>query len=131
MKILNLLSAFNMLLKRFKSLALYVLERKILVIILTYIFSQVIYFSFSWIGVLVFLCLVILSALKLKKLVLLIILVIFACCLRNYIDIYLEEKTKNYVEKNYLNQHVELIGYVYKEPIYKHEYARIVFKVSD
>ncbi len=110
---------------------MYIVERKILVVALTYIFSQIAFTAFSWQGILVFSFFCLFFIFKLKKLLLLILIVILLCALRNYVDLYLENKLKDYVEKNYLNREVDLEGYVFKEPVYKHAYAGVIFKIKD
>lgn len=119
-----------MIFKRLKSLFLYIVERKILLVALTYISSQLIFLLLSWIGLYLLIGLCFLFILKLKKIGAIVLLVVLFCLLRNYFDVYIESETKDYVERNYLNQHVELEGYVSREPVYKHEYARVVFKVE-
>jgi competence protein ComEC len=130
LKRLKILSVYKMIFKRLKSLFFYIAERKILLVALSYIFTQTVFHSFSWqgVGVLVIFSLVLIF--KFRKILLLILLVIALCSLRNYYDLYIENNVKDYVESNYLNQRVELKGYVSEEPIYKHEFTRVIFKVD-
>jgi competence protein ComEC len=117
--------------KKVKSLIWYILERKFFLIILTYIFSQIVFIIFSWIGLFVIMGMTLLLSFKLRKGVLIILLAIALCGLRNYWDITIESEIRDYVEENYLEQSVELKGYVAKEPVYKNEYARVIFQIQD
>jgi hypothetical protein len=119
-----------MLIGRLKGLLLYIAERKILVIALTYILGQSFFLAFSWLGLSAISFLSFFLFLKFRKIFCIVIIVIILCALRNYVDLYLENESRDFVEENYLNKNVGLEGYVYKEPIYKHDYARVVFKIS-
>ena len=118
-------------LKRLKILLLYLSERKILLIALTYILTQVFFHAILWkgIGILVFLSFFLLIF-KQGKIFIIVFFVILLCSLRNYYDLHVENEIRDYVDKNYLGEHVELTGYVSEEPIYKHEYARVIFRVE-
>ncbi len=118
-------------LKRLKSLLLYISERKILIIALTYILSQVVFHAYLWQGIYVLVGLsFFLLIFKQGRIFIIVLFVILLCSLRNYYDLYIESEVRNYVDKNYLNERVELVGYVSEEPIYKHEYARVIFRVD-
>ncbi len=119
-----------MYMKKLKSLFLYILDRKAFVIIITYILSHITFLIFSWNGFIFIGILIIFVLFKNFKLFLILFLVLTTCIIRNYYDINIENKTKDYVEKNYLNKAVDLEGYVDIEPVYKHEYARVVFKIE-
>ncbi len=93
--------------------------------------GQVIYFSFSWSGIFTLMGFIILLTWKLRGVAIVILLALSFCALRNYWDIHIEGNIRDYVEKNYLEKSVELEGYVVKEPIYKNEYARVVFQIQD
>ncbi len=117
-------------LKRFKSLFLYVAERNLLLVSLSYILAQVFFHSFFWFGIGILLFSSFLLIFKHRKIFFIVFLVILFCFLRNYYDLYIEREIKDYVGGNYLEEYVELKGYVVEEPIYKHEYARVIFKIE-
>ncbi len=131
MKALSLLSAFKMIKKRFKSLIFYIVERKVLLVTLTYILAQVSFYSFSWLGIFVIGGLTLLLSLRLRKVALVVFLTILLCAGRNYWDIYIENNIRSYVGKHYLEKLVELEGFVVSEPIYKNEYARVIFQIQE
>jgi competence protein ComEC len=119
-----------MFLKRFKSLLQYIFERKIFVVILTYISCQILFAQISWLAVGIFFIMSLALLFKYKILFLVVFVTLSTFCLRNYIDLNTESNIRDFVEENYLNKVVELEGFVSTEPIYKNEYARVVFKIE-
>ncbi len=116
--------------KRLVSLVNYLLERKVLVIALSYIITQALFHAFEWDGVIYFLLFSTLLLFKYRLAFLFVVFAILLCSVRNYYDLDTEKNIKEYVNSNYLEERVELEGYVAQEPIYQHEFARVIFKVE-
>ncbi len=113
-----------------KGLYVYIIDRKILLVAVSYIIFHIVSLLFSWLGVLTLIGILAVGLFKKPSILFLLIAVALLCCIRNYYDVNTEDNIKEYVNVNYLDQNVELEGYVYTEPTYKHEYARVVFLVE-
>lgn len=116
--------------KRLLSLFNYLLERKILVIALSYIVTQVLFHAFEWSGIFYFFLFSLLFLFKHRKVFLVILFAILLCSARNFYDLNTENNIREYVDANYLEERIEFEGYVAQEPIYQHEFARVIFKVE-
>jgi competence protein ComEC len=116
--------------KQFLGLCAYITDRKILLVAIAYIIFHILFLLYSWIGVSALVGILVFALIRKPNILFILIFVALLCCTRNYYDINVEKNIKDYVNGNYLNQNVELEGYVYIEPAYKHEYARVVFLIE-
>ncbi len=116
---------------RIKSGFAYIIDRKALLISLTYILSHILFLYLSWLGLVLVLIVGLFLISKGFKVFILILIVVLICGARNYADLHTEQEVRDHVDEKYLDEYVELEGYVYSEPDYKHKYARVVFNVDD
>lgn len=120
-----------MILKKIKLVLFYIADRKMLLVALTYITTQACYFSLGWLGIGIIAFLSVFLIFKHWRIFFLLIAVVLLCVVRNHFDDLKERETQAFVVNKYLGQKVELLGYVVQEPVSKHEYSRVVFKVDD